>query len=96
MAHRVLMITLAAVLVAAFGTGVFAQDKHPQITAALKSLDEANKHLDQAGGGFGGNKAKAQVLIKQAQQELKEALAFAAGNKSTEQKAPGATEKAKK
>jgi DNA repair exonuclease SbcCD ATPase subunit len=82
MAYRALVLSFIALFVIGLGTAAFAQDKYSDITAAMKELDEAMKHLDKAGGGggmYGGNKIKAQNLIKEAQKELKEALAFAQG-----------------
>ena len=86
MLHRILVLTCIALFVVAFGAPVFAQDKHPDINAALKSLEEAAKHLDKAGTGYGGNKAKAHKLIKDAEKELKDAIAFADGDKSRAEK----------
>jgi hypothetical protein len=100
MFYRVLVLTCSALFVIASASAVFAQDKHPEITAAMKSLDEAAKHLDKAGSGYGGNKAKAVNLIKEARKELREAVAFADGDKSRAEKtaapkpaAPATTEK---
>ena len=99
MAYRIVVSILIAVLALAIPTGGYAQDKqekHPEITAALKSLAEANKHLEKAGTGFGGNKVKAQSLIREAEKELKEALAYAAGQKPAERKPQTEAPKAEK
>ena len=92
MLYRLLVLTCIALFVVAFGAPASAQDKHPEINAALKSLEEAAKHLDKAGTGYGGNKAKAHKLIKDAEKELKEGIAFADGDKSRAEK--GAASKA--
>ena len=86
MLHRILVLTCIALFVVAVGAPVSAQDKHSDINAALKSLEEAAKHLDKAGTGYGGNKAKAHKLIKDAEKELKDAIAFADGDKSRAEK----------
>ena len=83
MLHRILVLTFTALFITGLGSPVFAQDKHPEITAAMKSLEEAEKHLDKAKAVYGGNKAKAHKLIKDAQKELKDAIAFAEGDKSS-------------
>ena len=88
MLHRVLVLTCAALFLTGLGSPVFAQDKHPQITAAMKNLEEAEKHLEKAASVYGGNKAKAERLIKEAQKELRDAIAFAEGDKSAREKGP--------
>jgi hypothetical protein len=93
MLNRVLVLTCAALFVTGLGSPAVAQDKHPQITAAMKSLEEAERHLEKAGSGYGGNKAKAERLIKDAQKELKQAIAFADGDKSLREKGPAPKEK---
>ena len=100
MLHRVLVLTCIALFVTGLGSPVFAQDKHPEITAAMKSLEEAEKHLEKAKSVYGGNKGKAQRLIREAQKELKDGIAFAEGDKSAAEKgsapkapAAGKTEK---
>lgn len=47
------------------------------LDAAMQALKKAASELQAAGGGFGGHRAKAQELIKQAEGELREARAWA-------------------
>src|SRR3989475_5718938 len=68
-----------------FGTLAFTQDKRPpttraglhQIHAAGKALEEAQRHLERAEHHFGGHRAKALELVKQAEGELRQALEYA-------------------
>ena len=79
-----------AVLVLSLALGVsslaFTQDKpakpergerHPQIHAAMRALNGASRHLEHAAHDFGGHRAKALELVRQAEGELKQALEFA-------------------
>ena len=50
-------------------------ERHPQIHAAMRALRQAEQHLERAEHHFGGHRAKALELVKQAENELKEALA---------------------
>ena len=91
---------LAIGFVLGFGTLAFTQEKKPTATraglhlihAAAKSLEDAEKHLQRAEHHFGGHRAKALELVKQAEQELDAALAYAKANpeKGT-RRAPGGT-----
>ena len=99
MTHRIVGSIVIAVLALAIPTAGYTQDKqekHPEISAALKNLAEANKHLEKAGTGFGGNKVKAQSLIREAEKELKEALSYAACQKPAERKPQAEAPKAEK
>jgi hypothetical protein len=76
---------LAIGFVLGFGTLAFTQDKRPpttraglhQIHAAGKSLEDAATHLERAEHHFGGHRAKALELVKQAEGEVKEAVEYA-------------------
>lgn len=75
-------IALGAVaLVTAFtlgaGTVAFTAARHPQIHAAMKALENAARHLERATHHYGGHRAKALELVRQAEQELQQALAYA-------------------
>ena len=73
-------LSLAAVLLAlGFAGGALAapRDQLGKITGAQKHLDAAQMSLGEAGDDFGGHRSKAQQLIKQAQVELSQAVAFA-------------------
>lgn len=51
-----------------------------QIHAAAKALEQAERHLQRAEHHFGGHRAKALELVKQAEGELKQAVQFAKAN----------------
>ena len=53
---------------------------YPQIQLALRALQNAERHLARADHDFGGHRAKALELVKQAEKELQEALAWAKAN----------------
>ena len=79
---------LAIGFVLGFGTLAFTQEKKPSATraglhlihAAAKSLEDAEKHLQRAEHHFGGHRAKALDLVKQAEGELKQAVEYAKAN----------------
>ena len=76
---------LAIGFVLGFGTLAFTQEKRPPTTrtglhlihAAAKALEDAEKHLQRAEHNFGGHRAKALELVKQAEKELQEGLKWA-------------------
>ena len=49
-------------------------------SAAARALEQAHRHLERATHPFGGHRAKALELVKQAEAEVKEAVAFAKAN----------------
>jgi hypothetical protein len=79
---------LAIGVVLGFGTLAFTQEKKPPATrtglhlihAAAKALEDAEKHLQRAEHHFGGHRAKALELVKQAEGELKQAVEYAKAN----------------
>jgi hypothetical protein len=79
---------LAIGFVLGFGTLAFTQEKKPSATraglhlihAAARSLEDAEKHLQRAEHHFGGHRAKALELVKQAKGELKQAVEYAKAN----------------
>src|SRR6266566_985229 len=81
---------LAIGFVLGFGTLAFTQDKKPavpatraglyRIHAAAKSLEDAERHLQRSEHHFGGHRAKALELVKQAEGELKQAIEYAKAN----------------
>lgn len=83
---------LALGFVLGFGTLAFTQEKKPPTTraglhlihAAAKSLEDAERHLKRAEQqSFGGHRAKALELVKQAGGELKQAVEYAKANPPT-------------
>jgi hypothetical protein len=79
---------LAIGFVLGFGTLAFTQEKKPPATrtglhlihAAAKALEDAEKHLQRVEHNFGGHRAKALELVKQAEGELKQAVEYAKAN----------------
>jgi hypothetical protein len=84
---------LALGFVLGLGTQAFTQDKKPaekkppttrsglyRIHAAARSLEDAERHLQRAEQAFGGHRAKALELVKQAEGELKQAVEYAKAN----------------
>lgn len=57
----------------AYGRG----GKHPHITAATRALTHAEGQLERAAHHYGGHRAKALGLVKQAESELRQALVYA-------------------
>jgi hypothetical protein len=90
---------LALGFVLGFGTLAFTQEKKPSATraglhlihAAAKSLEDAEKHLQRAEHHFGGHRAKALDLVKQAEGELKQAVEYAKANPSAPSKPASTT-----
>src|SRR5437899_8183575 len=94
-------IVLAIGCVVGLGTLASSQDKKPptatraglhQIHAAARALEQAHRHLERAEHHFGGHRVKALDLVKLAEAEVKEAVAFAKANPPEGSKpAPAAT-----
>jgi hypothetical protein len=93
---------LALGLVLGVSSLAFTQDKparpergggrHPHIHAAMRDLHRAARQLEEAEHDFGGHRAKALGLVKQAEQELEAALAYAKANPEKRTRpAPGGT-----
>lgn len=96
MLKRRVIVAGAIGCVLAVGTLASSQDSKPptatraglhKIYAAGKALEEAHRHLERAEHHFGGHRAKALELVKQAEAEVKEAVASA---KATPPAAPPA------
>src|SRR5881275_1699761 len=84
--RRSTVAVLALGLVLGASSLAFTQDKppkpergerHPQIHAAMRALNVAARHLEHAEHHFGGHRAKALELVKQAEGELKQAIEYA-------------------
>ena len=84
-------VTIVVVLVLGFvlgwGTLAFTQDKEKKgapllrpIHAAARALEQAENHLQKTEHHFGGHRAKALDLVKQAEGELKQAVEYAKAN----------------
>jgi hypothetical protein len=54
-----------------------ARGPHPHIQTARRALVVADRQLSEAAHDYGGHRAKALELVKQAQAEVQEALAYA-------------------
>ena len=90
---------LALGLVLGGSSHAFTQDKparpdrgehHPQIHGAMRALNVAARHLERAEHDFGGHRAKALELVKQAEGELKQAIEYANAHPAMHGK-PGAS-----
>ncbi len=51
--------------------------RHPHIAGAERALKHAERQLEEAAHHYGGHRAKALELVKQAEGELREAVAYA-------------------
>jgi uncharacterized membrane-anchored protein YhcB (DUF1043 family) len=70
-------VALAMGVVIGLTGTAWTQGRHPHITAAQRDLAAAEKQLSEAVHHYGGHRAKALELTKQARTELKEALEYA-------------------
>ena len=52
------------------------KEAHPQIQKAIKDLETARQHLEEAAHDFGGHKADAMKACDEAIKQLREALKF--------------------
>lgn len=91
------VVVLALGFVLGYGTLAYTQDKKQggapllrPIHAAARALEQAENHLQKAEHHFGGHRAKALELVKQAEGELKQAVEYAKTNTPAGGK-PGAT-----
>ena len=79
----IVIVVLALGFVLGDGTLAFPQDQKQgapplrQIHAAAKALEQAQNQLEKAEYHFGGHRAKALELVKQAEGELKQAVEYA-------------------
>jgi hypothetical protein len=75
-------LTAAALAIAlvSFTAGTFAQGRYPDINQAEGALNNALGYLGAARDVFGGHKANAENLIRQALGELQAGKAFAASH----------------
>ena len=71
------VVALATAFILGAGTAAFTAAKHPQVHAAMKALENAAKHLQAATHTYGGHRAKALELVRAAEGELRQALAYA-------------------
>ena len=65
-------ILAAAVLL---GAAAITAERHPEIRAAQKALNQAQLHLEKASRDYNGHRLKAVEHIRAAQAELQAALA---------------------
>ena len=57
-----------------------AGGRHPHIAGAERALKHAERQLEEAAHHYGGHRAKALELVKQAEGELKQAVEYAKAN----------------
>jgi hypothetical protein len=96
-------VIVAVVLVIGLVLGLsplaFTQERRPpltraglhQIHAAAKALEQAKRHLERAEHKFGGHRVKALDLVKQAEEEVKQAVEYAKANPPTPPKPAAGT-----
>ena len=72
------LITLFSVftLLLAMSPATPAAERHPQIRAAIRSLEAAKDHLQHAAHDFGGHRAEAIEAIDQAHRQLEACLQY--------------------
>ncbi|MBI2014503.1 MAG: hypothetical protein HYV94_10775 [Candidatus Rokubacteria bacterium] len=99
----IVVVTLAAGLVLGLGTMALGQEgaqkmkmqkmgrgAHPHITAALQALTRAERQLEEAAHVYGGHRAKALELVKQAKKEVQDGIEYAKAQPKGQGKAPAA------
>jgi len=88
MLKRSVIVAAVLGLVLGLSTLAFTQERRPpttraglhQIHAAAKALEQAKRHLERAEHKFGGHRVKALDLVKQAEEEVKQAVEYAKAN----------------
>jgi hypothetical protein len=71
-------------------------ERHPHIRAAMRDLRQAANQLAQGDHDFGGHRAKALELVKQAEGELREAVEWAKAHPDADKGTASATQGAKR
>ncbi len=71
------VVGFATAFILGAGTAAFTAAKHPQIQAAMRSLRRAEEHLERAAHIYGGHRERALELVRAAEGELRQALAYA-------------------
>ena len=59
MKKRIMSLAVMFTLLFALSPASPAQGRHPQIREAIRALENAKKHLEEAAHDFGGHKAEA-------------------------------------
>ncbi|HYB72563.1 MAG TPA: hypothetical protein VED18_04265 [Candidatus Sulfotelmatobacter sp.] len=79
MKKRIILSVAALATAFALGAGTVAltAEPHPQIHAAIRALRSAAGHLERAAHDYGGHRTKALELVRGAEAELQQALAYA-------------------
>ena len=54
--------------------GAPADDKHPHMHDAMRALEDARKHLEEASDTYKGHRLKAHELVEQAMDEVAEGI----------------------
>jgi hypothetical protein len=75
-----LLLVIATV---GYGQSQAPPKEYPHIEAAMEALKKAASELESGGHNFGGHRVKALELVKQAQGQLREAIAWAKAHPST-------------
>lgn len=72
----VILMLIGMGIVLGVGGTAWTQERHPEIRAAMHALANAERHLAEGAHDFGGHRVKALQFVKQAEAELREALAY--------------------
>ena len=76
MKHRLMSSVAVIALMLALSSPSPAAGRHPQIEAALISLQHAKQHLQEAAHDFGGHRADAIRAIDEADHQLRICLQY--------------------
>ena len=89
--RKTIWCSMAGVLVIGFvlglATGALTAEKHPHMQAAIRLLNQAQSQLERADHVYGGHRARALELAKQAEAEVKAGIAWLDAREG--QKPPG-------
>ncbi len=78
--RRISWLSMAAVLMVGFLLGLASSaltaEKHPHMRGAIRLLNQAQQQLERAADDYGGHRARALQLARQAEAEVKEGIAW--------------------
>ncbi|MGH9470037.1 MAG: hypothetical protein ACRD1N_06825 [Terriglobia bacterium] len=77
-ANPVWLFTIILVVLTAFpvALSLYARERHPEIYAAARALENARQHLQHGAHDFGGHRARALQLTAEALQECRAAIQY--------------------
>lgn len=81
MKKQLLYLCAGILIGCVIGSVAYARgDRHPEMRAAMQSLQAAEQDLKNASSDYGGHREKAMSLIHGAQEEIKAGVAYANGH----------------